>query len=156
MLSERYAIVNLLGPTADYNGSALTSDAVSMENYDELTILLSHKGGTTGKSTLTVVASSDAAATGATAIPYAYRRKTTGASAVWGDISYALAAGIDTVPTEDTIIEIFVRSSELPDGKMFVHLGGAEGVNDPVTGSIVAILGKSRYGGVSQPNVLAA
>lgn len=157
MLSEKFKIVSLLGPTADYNGTALTSDAVSLENYDELTILLSHKtaGTNTGKSTITLVASSDASGTGAVAIPFAYRRKTTGASSEWGAISAASAAGIDTVPNEDTIIEFFVKSSELPDGKTFVHLAGAEAVNDPVSGSIVAILGGSRYSGTSMPDPLA-
>ena len=155
MLTEKFGVVSLLGPTADYNGSALVSDAVNMENYDELSILLAHKGGTTGKSTITIVASSDAAATGATAIPFAYRRKTTGASAVWSAIQAATAAGIDTVPGEDTLIEFFVKSSELPDGKPFVHLGGAEGVNDPVAGCIIAILGGSRYSGLTQPDALS-
>lgn len=155
MLSEKFGIISLLGPTADYNGTALVSDAFSMANYDEATILVSHKGGTTGLSALTVYNSTDAAQSGAAAIPFAYRRKTTGASAVWGDISYATSAGISTVATEDTIIEIFVRSSELADGKKFVHLQAAETVNDPVTGSIIAILGAPRFGGVSQPNCLA-
>ena len=155
MFSEKNGIVSLLGPSADYNGSALTSDAVSLANYGCLTILLAHKGGTTGKSTITLNASTDASQGGAEAIPFRYRRKTTGASAVWGAISAATTAGIDTVPAEDTIIEIEVRSSDLPEGKYFVSLHGAEAVNDPVVGCVIAILSDSRYQGVSQPDCLS-
>lgn len=155
MLTEHCGVVSLLGPTADYNGSALTSDAVNLGKAEALSIFVMHKGGTTGKSTLTVVASSDAAATGATAIPYMYRRKTTGASAVWGDAAEVAATGIETVPGEDTMIEIFVRSEDLPEGKPFVHLGGAEGANDPVVGAVFAVLHKPRFAGASQPDYLS-
>lgn len=155
MLSEKNAIVSLLGPTADYNGSALTSDAVSMENYDELTILLCHKGGTTGLSQITLNASTNASQGSAEAIPFKYRRKTTGASAVWGAITAATAAGIATVAAEDTIIEIYVKSSELPETKMFVSLHGAETVNDPVAGAVIGILSSSRYSGTDQPDCLS-
>ena len=155
MLTEKFSIVSLLGPTADYNGSALVSDAVNLKNYDKLTILVAHKGGTTGKSTLTLTASSDASQTGATAIPFRYRRKTTGASSVWSAVSAATSAGIDTVPAEDTLIEMEVRSSELPDGKTFVNVAGAEGVNDPVVGCIIAILSTARFQGATLPDSLS-
>lgn len=155
MLTEKQAVVSLLGPTADYNGSTLDSDSVSLANFDDLTIIVAHKGGTTGKSTLTVQASSDAALTGAVAIPFTYRRKTTGASSVWGTPTAALAAGIDTVPGEDTQIEIHIKSSELPDGKYFVNLHGVEAVNDPVVGCITAILSSGRFQGLTLPDCLA-
>lgn len=155
MFTEKNSVVSLLGPTPDYNGSALTSDAISMANGDELTILLAHKGGTTGLSTITLKASTNAAQGGAEAIPFRYRRKTTGASSVWGAISAASASGIATVATEDTIIEINVRSSELPEGKHFVTLHGAEGSDDPVTGCVIAILESARFKGTSIPDSLA-
>lgn len=155
MFSESHKIVNLLSPTADFNGSAFTSPYVNMEHFNLLTVIFSHKGGTTGKSTLQLMAASDTSGTGATAVPFSYRRKTTGASDVYGDISAALAAGIDTVPTEDTIIELFVKSSDLPDGKPFVALKATEGVNDPVTGTAIAILGQSRFKGNAMPTALA-
>lgn len=149
MFTENHKVVSLLGPTADYNGSTLDSAAFSLANYELGTILLAHKGGTTGKSTLTVLASTSNAGAGATAIPFNYRRKTTGASAVWGAITAATAAGIDTVPAEDTQIEIFIHSAELPDGKYFVNLHCVEAVNDPVTGCIIAICSKPRYSAIT-------
>jgi hypothetical protein len=155
MFTEKNALLSLLGPTADGFAGTVDSDAFSMENFDEATIVVSHKGGTTGKSTLTVLASSDASGTGAAAVAFAYRRKTTGASSVWGAVSQATVSGIDTVPGEDTLIEIYVRSSELPDGKPFVNLHAVEAVNDPVTASVFAILSSARYAGTTLPDSLS-
>lgn len=155
MLSESHKIVNILSPQADRFAGTQTGVYVSLENHNLATFILSHKGGTTGKSTLTIQAASSNAGAGATAIPFSYRRKTTGASDTYGAISAATAAGIDTVPTEDTIIELFVKSSDLPDGKPFVTVKAVEAVDDPVGGSVVAILGQSRFKGVDSPSVLS-
>lgn len=155
MLTEKFGVVSLLGPTADYNGSTFDSDSINMKNYSDVSIFVSHKGGTTGKSTLTLLASAASDVSSTTALAFAYRRKTTGASAVWGAIQAATSAGIDTVPGEDTLIEIFVKSDALPDGKPFINIHGVEAVNDPVVGAIFAILGGSRYAGTNQPDCLS-
>ncbi len=156
MLSESHKIVNLVSPAADYNASTVTTAYVSLKNHNLLTIFVAHKGGTTGKSTITLNAASTTGGSGATAIPFTYRRKTTGASDVFGTISAALAAGIDTVPTEDTIIEIFVKSADLPVDKPYVNVVLTEAVNDPVSGSVIAILGQGRFkGNTSSPSVLS-
>lgn len=156
MLSESHKIVNLISPAADYNGSLVTSPYVSLKNHNLLTVILAHKGGTTGKSTLTLQAASTVGGSGAVAIPFTYRRKTTGASDVYGSIAAATAAGIDTVPTEDTIIELFVKSQDLPDGKPYVALVATEAVNDPVSGGAIAILGQQRFkGNTSSPSALS-
>lgn len=156
MFTERNKVVSLLGPTADYNATTLDSDSVSMANYHELTILLAHKGGTTGKSTITILTSALSNVSSTTAIPFNYRRKTTGASSVWGAITAATSAGIDTVPGEDTQIEIFIKSSELPDGKPFVNVHLVESVNDPVQGCITGILSSPRHASVAgMPDPLA-
>lgn len=155
MLSESHKIINLVSPSADYNGSPVTSPYVSMKNHNLLTVLVAHKGGTTGKSTLTLQAASTTGGSGAVAIPFTYRRKTTGASDVYGSISAATSAGIDTVPAEDTIIELFVKSSDLPDGKPYVALVLTEAVNDPVSGSAIAILGQQRYKSQSPVSALS-
>jgi hypothetical protein len=155
MLSESHKIVQLVSPAADYNAATVNSAYVSMKNHNLLTVIVAHKGGTTGKSTLTLSAASDTSGTGAAAIAFTYRRKTTGASDVYGAITAATTAGIDTVPAEDTLIELFVKSSDLPDGKPYVKLTLTEAVNDPVSGSAIAILGQQRYKGTSSsPSVL--
>lgn len=155
MLSETHKIVNLVSPAADYNASLVNSPYVSMKNHNLLTVLVAHKGGTTGKSTITLNAASTSGGSGAVAIPFTYRRKTTGASDVYSAIAAATAAGIDTVPAEDTIIECFVKSSDLPDGKPYVNLTLTEVVNDPVSGSAIAILGQARYKSQSPVSVLS-
>ena len=126
-----------------------------MRNHNLATFLVSHKGGTTGKSTLTVQAATNTSGGSAAAVAFTYRRKTTGASEVYGDITSATTSGIDTVPTEDTIVEIFVKSSDLPDGKPFITLKAVEAVDDPVSGGVIAILGQQRFKGVGSPSVLS-
>ena len=59
------------------------------------------------------------------------------------------------MPSEDTIIEIFVKSSDLPDGKPFVALKAVEAVDDPVSGSVIAVLAQSRFKGDSMPSALS-
>lgn len=155
MLSESHKIVTLVAPAADYNAATVTSPYVSLKNHNLLTVLVSHKGGTTGKSTLTLLAASSTAGAGAVAVAYTYRRKTTGASDVYGALLAATAAGVDTIAAEDTIVELFVKSSDLPDGKPFVALVLTEVINDPVSGGAIAILGQARYKGQTIPSVLS-
>lgn len=155
MLSEKELLVNLLSPKGDRFDTSNTSPYVSMKNHDKLTVVVAHQGGTTGKSTLQLKAASDSSGTGAAAIAFSYRRKTTGASSTWGAISAATSAGIDTVPGEDTLIELFVNSAGLPDGKPYVALVTTEAVNDPVNGSAIAILSDARFAGTSHPAVLS-
>ena len=155
MLTEKDLVVNLLSPKADRFDTGNTSPYVSLKNHNRLTVFVAHQGGTTGLSALTLKAASDTSGTGATAIAYSYRRKTTGASAVWGAITAATSAGISTVAAEDTLIELFVKSSDLPDGKPYVALVTVESVNDPVNGSAFAVLSEARFAGATQPNVLA-
>lgn len=155
MLSESHKIINLVSPAADYNATTVTSPYVSLKNHNLLTVLVAHKGGTTGKSTLTLLAASSVGGAGAVAVPYTYRRKTTGASDTYSAIAAATAAGIDTVPTEDTIVELFVKSQDLPDGKPYVALVLTEAVNDPVSGGAIAILGQQRFKSSSPASALS-
>lgn len=154
MLSECQKIVKGLAPSVDIFDGSPATDIINAGLVESVTFLVYHKGGTTGKGTLTVEACDDTTPSNTTAVAFRYRRMTTGASDVLGAISNATAAGIDTVPGEDTIIEISVKADELPSGKPYVRLKAAEAVNDPVAGAIV-ILAKPRYCGASQPSVLS-
>lgn len=155
MLSEKLKFVKGLAPAADRFNTSPATDVVSLANAELLTFLVYHQGGTTGKGTLTVEACDDVTPSNTTAIGFRYRRVTTGASDEIGSVSTALAAGIDTVPGEDTLIEIEIRASELPSGRPFARLKCTEAVNDPVNAAVIAILSGLRHGGVTQPTALA-
>jgi hypothetical protein len=152
MLSEFEAKpIKALAPAADRWNTSPTSDSISLKNHNRLTFLVYQSGGTTGNATLTVLASTDAAQTGAEAVAFRYRKMTTGASDVLGSVTDATVAGFATTANEDSIYEIEVLSAELPDGKPWVHLLCTETTNDPVNGAVIALLSEPRYGGLTQP-----
>lgn len=155
MLSEYTAKpIKALAPAADRWNTDPITDAINMANFNRLTFLVYQSGGTTGNATLTVLASTDASQTSAEAIPFRYRKMTTGASDVLGSVTNATAAGFTTTANEDSIYEIEVLSSALPDTKPWVHLKVTEATNDPVNGCIIALVSESRYGGLTQATAI--
>jgi hypothetical protein len=76
---------------------------------------------------------------------------TTGASDVLGAVTNATSAGFSTTAAEDSIYEIEVLSSDLPQSKPWVHLKATEAVDDPVSGCVIALVSEPRYAGLDQP-----
>lgn len=146
MLSEKFKLLKGLAPAADRFNTSPSTDRFNMENLDRITFLVYHQGGTTGVGTLTVEQHVAASSGTPVAIPFRYRRMTTGDSDTLGAISNAAAAGIDTVAAEDTIIEIEVSADALSAGYKFVSLKCAEAVNDPVNAVVIALGHSQRYG----------
>jgi hypothetical protein len=152
MLSEYVAKpIKALAPAADRWNTNPATDSISMANHDKLTFLVFQQGGTTGNATLTVLASTDSAQAGAQAIPFRYRRMTTGASDALGPVLNATTTGFATTAAQDVIYEIEVLSADLPETKPWVHLLCTELTNDPVNGCVIALLSDARYGGLDQP-----
>jgi len=154
MLSEKYCVLSLLGPSADaFNGDPNT-DVINTENLEEVSFFVWHKGGTTGKATITVLAASSVTPSNTEAIAFTYRHKETGASDTWGAVTACASTGLSTVAKEDTLIEIMIKADELPAGKPFVCLNLNETVDDPVA-ACVLVVAKPRYSAITQPSVLA-
>jgi hypothetical protein len=152
MLSEFTAKpIKALAPAADRWNTDPVTDSINLKNHNRLTFLVYQEGGTTGKATVTVLASSDDARTGAVALPFRYRKMTTGTSDTLGSVTAVADTGFDTTANQDSIYEIEVLSSELPDGKPWVHLKATEAANDPVNGCVIALLSGPRFGGLTQP-----
>lgn len=147
-MTEVTKIVNGLSPSADlYNGDPAT-DVVSMEGYTRCTFVLHQNGASpssNGNATITVEECTSAAGSGATAIAFKYRKKTTGASATWGSITAATASGFTTTAVEDTIYEIFVTDSALSSDSKFVRLKATESTDAAVIGSVQIFLDGGRY-----------
>ena len=157
MLSESSAIVNVLSPAADRYNTNPAGDYINAKYFSKITFLLSQTtaGTNTGTATVTILAASDASGTGAEAIEFKYRKKTTGASAVYGSVTDATTAGFTTTANEDTIYEVEVEAQKVPETKPFVTIKLTEVVNDPVTGSVVAVLHGCRFQSQTMPDVLA-
>lgn len=162
MLSEHIKPLKGLAPAADRFNTGPGTDWFNTKLHEEITFIVYHQGGTTGKAKLQVEMASDASGTGATAVPFSYRRMTTGDSDALGSIGAATAAdGIETVPGEDTLIEVNINCRALPDeAKTFVRLKTTETADDPVNACIFAFghgpLGRSaRYVSNVSPTALA-
>jgi len=157
MLSETFAIVNSHSARADRYDTNPTGDYLNAGRFEKISFLLSQAsaGTNTGTAVVTVLAASTDAGANAEAVAFRYRKKTTGASAVWGSVIEVAAAGFTTTANEDTIYEIEVPHDGLPDGKPFVALRLTEGVNDPVTACVIAVGVGVRYQGLAQPDALS-
>lgn len=114
-------------------------------------------GTNTGTATVTVLAASDSSGTGATAVPFRYRKKTSGVSSdAFGAVTEVTATGFTTTANEDTIYEIELEVARgLIEGKPWVALKLTETVNDPVTGSVMGMIDGVRNQGQNAPSALS-
>lgn len=133
-----------------------TLDAVNMRDHAHIRALIL-AGATNGAAiTVTVLASSDAAATGATAIAFAYYKSIVAASDVLGARTLATTAGfaMSNDSVSNTMYAIEIDASELPDGKPWINVtfSGAA-TTTPV--SVLYDLTGARYAAPSSPTELA-
>ncbi len=132
-----------------------TLDAVNMAKYGKFQALIALGASNGGAVTFTVLASSDNAATGAEAIPFAYQKCITADSDVLGARLSALAAGFaasnDSV--SNTFYLIDIDASELPAGKPWLNVT-ASGATTTTPGCVAYILSGARYEAPSSPTVL--
>jgi hypothetical protein len=145
LLMERLHIVKGLDPVADAFSTTVYSDVVNLKQYNRALFIIYKGVGTTGTSTITVQAGSDVSAppTGATALPFKYRRiNSTDVEAAW---TQATTTGFVTTAGSSELYEIEVDSSLTPDAKPYVCLKAVEVADDPVLGGILIILGDARY-----------
>lgn len=147
-LSEKLHVVTAIAPNADLYDTAQTTDWINLKYFNSIMFVIQHGVGTTGTATITVKMASDASGTGATAIPFTYRRvAATGTSDVEGAITAATASGFTITAGSNQVYVIEVNAEELDNDKPFVALTATEVVNSPVAGAILAILGEARYPG---------
>lgn len=143
---EKSHYVNGLSPSADIFDTNPVSDVISLADYEGVKGIFSHKGGTTGKGTITVLAVDAFNSTSGTALAFKYRKKATGASDAWGALTDATTAGVQTVATEDAMYLIEILASDLAGldkDKILFKL--TEDTNDPVAGSLVFELYGPKY-----------
>lgn len=153
LISERAKVVVGAAAVADAFAGTKQFEAVNMGKYDRLLAIVHKAVGTTGTSTLTVQCSSDAAQTGATAIPFKYRRVASGDTA--GDITAAAAAGFTTTAGSNEMYLLEIQASDCPEGKPWVNIKSVEVADDPVLGGALYILEGAKYAGESLPTSIA-
>lgn len=156
MFSEKHGMIKALPPAADRFNTNPASDVISLRNAHSVSFLIWHQGGTTGTGKITVQSCDNVAPSNTTAIPFRYRKMTTGDSdAVGPVVSTSAATGFTTVATENTIYEVEVLACELPADRPFVRLKIDEVENDPVNAVVLALLDGVRHQGLNQPTAIA-
>ena len=151
LMIERIKFVKGLNPVADAFAGTVQSEAVNMGKYLRVAFIIVKGVGTTGTSTVTIQASSDASQTGATAIPFYYRRIATGDTG--GAVTEALAAGFNTTAGSDERYVIEVAADACPTDKPFINMKLVEVVDSPVLGGI-EILAEGKYYGNVLPTAI--
>ena len=156
----RYELLNNLhfikglDPVADAFSGTVTSDVVSLENF-ESAIFLVYKGvGTTGTSTITVEACDDFVPTNTSAVGFLSKSITS--TDIQGAMTVRAAAGFTTTAGSSQIYAIQVNVEELlASGYACVRLKCVEVVDSPVLGGIAIALSNPRFGGSATSTEIA-
>jgi len=134
---------NFVASAADiFNGDPAT-DVVNMKDWNRATFVIQKTAGIVGTATITIESCDDMVPTTTTAIPFKYRKATSGDT--FGEWTDATASGFTTTAGADQIYEISVTSSDLNGTDHYVRLQTAVSVVGAVGGGIVAILTEPRY-----------
>ncbi len=156
---ENCKIVPAMAPSADIYADNTKTEVIDMTNYERCTFLLYQKTSTsnTGKATITVEKCDDATPSNSKAIAFNYRKnESAGTADTLGDLTAATASGFSTTANKTAVYVVEVRADQLSADYPYVRLVCTEATNDPVIGSIVAILSGAKKQGATLPTGLAA
>lgn len=149
-LLEEVKVVAGIAPSVDIYNATPTSDVVSLRDYQTAVFILRQKtaGTNTGTATMTLEACSDASATGAEAIAFAYAKNEACPADDFGAWQAATAAGFTTTANKDAVYVAEVKGSDLPRTKPFVRAKLTEVVNDPVAGDLIILVTGGQKGDI--------
>lgn len=139
LLLGNLRVVNALPPVADAFSGTVYPTGINMSGIGKLFFVIQKGVGTTGTSTVTVVAGDTTSPLNETAIPFNYQRIASNNTTI-GAITKATATGfVTTAGSGDTYV-IEVNAQELAStGYKYAHLKLVESDNDAVLGGVIAI-----------------
>lgn len=133
-----------LAPVANGFAGTVTSDVVNMEGYHNCRFIQLTGVGTTGTSTMSVLAADDTTPSTTTAIPFKYREILSGDTE--GDLTVATASGFTTTAGSNRVSIIEVDSAELSaTARGYVQLKMVEVAASAVLGGVLVELYNPRY-----------
>lgn len=144
-MSTKFEIHSIpaLYPVADAFAGTVTTDVIECQGEGILWERVDGVG-TTGTSTITVLACDDTTPSNTTAVPFKYRISTT--PDVWGDWTEATTAGFTTTAGSNQIYQIWAAAEEQGYlGYKYQQLSLVEVANAAVLGGITAHLIGARY-----------
>ena len=125
-----------------YNGN-MTTDVVSLANYDSAVFVLVHGAGGTGTAVVTIESCDDTTPTTATAVAFNYSVCTSGNTI--GSITAATSSVFTTTAGTNQSYAIEIRADGLSGTNKYVRMVATESANDPVDGAGLVILGHAKY-----------
>ena len=148
IFTQQNKVATVLEPAANrFNGNPVSS-YVDTANYGHVTFLVALGACNTGTVKLQVLAATDAAGDGATAIPFRICKAETSPADSMTDPAYtADANGYTTNAADNTLYAIEVEARELGQGNPFVAVQGTQVAAGAISASIVAIGSNARYMG---------
>jgi hypothetical protein len=136
-------LIKGLDPVANAFAGTVRSDIINMSHFEEIAFIIYKGVGTTGTSTVTVVASDDNSPSNETAVEFVYQRGNN--PDVPGALTKAPTTGFVTTAGSSDAYMIIVKNQALASsGYKFVHLKMVESAASAVLGTIL-ILGRPKY-----------
>ena len=125
-----------------FNGN-MTTDIVSMANYDSAVFVIVKGAGGTGTAVITIESCDDTTPTTSTAVAFNYAQTTSGNTI--GNITAATSSGFTTTAGANQTYVMEIRADELSGSDKYVRMVATESANDPVDGAGLVILGHPKY-----------
>ena len=125
-----------------YTGN-MTTDIVSLANYDGAVFVLVEGAGGTGTAVVTIESCDDTTPTTATAVAFNYTTTTSGNTI--SSITAATASGFTTTAGTNHTYAMEIRADELSGTNKYVRMVATESANAPVDGAGLVILVNPKY-----------
>jgi hypothetical protein len=119
-----------------FNGDPAT-DIINLSQQLAAMFIIQKGAGATGTATITVQSCEDTDGTGATAVPFEYRKQTSGDT--WGAWTSATATGFTTEAGANQMYEIWVDPHNLDGNDKYCRLKATEVVDSPCDGAMLAL-----------------
>lgn len=142
---EQCRFVNALAPIADAFAGTVYPAGVKVAEIGRACFIVQKGVGTTGTSTLTILAGDDASPLNETAVAFHYRRVQSDNTTI-GAVTAATSAGFDTTAGSGDMYILEIDTQALAaSGYKYVHLKAVEVTNSPVLLSVLFIGTELRY-----------
>ncbi len=157
IFTQRHHVIAGIYPVADFFSGTVYSDIYNMQNAAHITFFIMKGAGAVGTSLITIEACSDAAASATTAIAFRYKLCVSATNEdTYGALTAVAATGLTTNAAANEIYAIEVDAADvIATGYNFVRLKAVEQANDPVAGTVFAILSELRVAGETLPESIS-
>jgi len=139
-----YHVVNALPPAADAFAGTVVTDVINLKNWEHISFIIQCGAGAVGTSAITVEACDDTTPANTEAIPFTYQECLLGDA--FSEVKQADETGFTTAAAANKVYKIEVDAQALAkSGYSYVRLKSVEVTDDPVAGTVIAILTGGRY-----------